>query len=119
MNFFVKDKVLVYATLNGVPLRSPGEVIAVEPDRLKIRMKEVLTSREIYAHPKQCRKIKPSQRLWMEPTPTDGSIINTVSTHRISSTKVLGWLELFIKSFPPSEAERITAALSDLLDEPT
>lgn len=51
------NRIVVYATLDGTPARSPGTVLKVEKDRVWVRI-ERKQYREIWAHPKQCRQLR-------------------------------------------------------------
>lgn len=60
--FKVNDRVVIYATLAGIPARSKGTVLEVYPNKLYVKMDRVLTTPFIYAHPKQCRRLVKKQR---------------------------------------------------------
>jgi hypothetical protein len=53
----VGDRVRVYATLNGTPAETRGVIEDVEDRRLYVALE---TGPRIFAHPKQCRRLRPA-----------------------------------------------------------
>lgn len=77
MKFKLGDRVAVYATLNGTMVRSLGSITAIVRDaddvnfgRLSVQMDKPITGNYIFAHPKQCRKIK-TDAFWFNKTTMD------------------------------------------------
>jgi len=65
--FDIGDKVKVYATLNGVCVETPGEIVGVRLTDQMLRVNLRGRKGEIIAHPKQCRRLvtKPKRRMWV------------------------------------------------------
>lgn len=57
MKFKKGDRVKVYATLNGALAETKGTVIEKPSSRLRVELEEVRLW-HIWAHPKQCRKLR-------------------------------------------------------------
>jgi hypothetical protein len=79
--FLAGERVVVYATLAGVPVRSKGLVLSSYEDRIQVELDRAITSQKIiWAHPMQCRKLKKKK-------PTEVWICNEkIGDEAISST---------------------------------
>lgn len=65
MNFKVGDRIRVYATLNEYVAESKGRVTGVRSDGMLLVTLDT-RNKPITAHPKQCRKLKPTRRtIWI------------------------------------------------------